>query len=117
MKTDVQTTSIKAYRSENRNTIVRAVARHILALKRHGKNASIGNIARSLSMDKSSASGRLNDLKKMESITLDAVEYKLVAMGTEYDATTRKTVQMWTMEPVSPKPTAPKGQQTQLQLF
>jgi Mn-dependent DtxR family transcriptional regulator len=114
MRTDVQGTSIRAYRSENRNTVIRAVARHILALKRHGKNASIGAIARALNMDKSSASGRLNDLKKMESITVDAVAYKLVPMGTEYDAHTRKTVQMWTMEPLDPKPTAPTAQQTKL---
>ena len=115
-KQDVQITSIRAYRSENRETIIRAIARHILAMKQHGKKCSIGNIARALSMDKSSASGRLNDLKKMESIVLDKIQYKLVAAGNERDPHTQKTVQMWTLEKVQPE-TKPKAEAVQMQLF
>lgn len=99
-KTAVTATSRRAYHSEDRSTILHSIARYILSQKQHKKSTSIGAISRALNMDKSSVSDRLNDLKKMKSIILDAKEYILVSTGVERDPVTKKTVEMWTLERV-----------------
>lgn len=84
-------TSINAYHThQNRPTDVERLARYILERTRIGKRSWIAQAARDLNMDKSSVSGRRNDLEKAGGITLDGIEYVLIEAGISRDPITKK---------------------------
>lgn len=106
----VTQTSIEAYHSQNLAPQREVVAREILRLTKAGQKAYIGLVARNLKMERSSVSGRWNDLKDIE-IWLDGHRYELVLLSDLVrDPVTAVRVQAWAMKLIS----APQGEQTAL---
>lgn len=64
MKTNVAQTSIEAYYSLDHSTVRGKVAGEILRLTEAGYRSWIGKLAANLGLEKSTVSGRFNELKK-----------------------------------------------------
>lgn len=64
-------------------------------LLRHNKGLNIRQVAQRLNIDKSCASGRLNELRKFKVIKYQGHEYKVVALHASKDSVTLKTVTFW----------------------
>lgn len=62
---------------------------------------SIGSIARNLNMEKSTASARLNELKKADEIIYRGRAYQMECKGKEKDRWTKITVGLWGAAPVT----------------
>lgn len=105
MKTNVQSTSIHAYRANDLSESREVVAREILSLTRANKPAYIRIVTETLktrnpNIDKSSVSGRFNDLhqKFPEGFMIDGVRYKMQYDGQVFDPKSGKNgqnVQGW----------------------
>lgn len=96
MKTNVAQTSINAYRQEKPFTAREKVARYILQNTKQGRPVWIGRIADELGMEKSSASGRLNEIKK-HGATIDGVWYVLALIRTARPKGGRCAVEQWAL--------------------
>ena len=96
MKQNVTETSIEAYYTLDHNTTKYKVAAEIIRLTEKGERAWIGKVAKNIGMEKSSVSGRLNELKK-EPFVLDGRTYRLVFSGKQkdYQAGRITTVETW----------------------
>lgn len=95
MLTKVQTTSIQAYHqtAQERETWRGKIAEYIL---RHQDGVTIEQVARVFHIDKSSASGRMNELKK-EGYFKDARHYKMQVIGRRKSKTTGRTADVWVL--------------------
>lgn len=105
---NVTQTSIQAYHAhQHKQTQVARVARHILAhAGQHG--ITLNEIAADLKMRESTVSGRLKELKNMETVYIDFAEYKMQMIGKRKSRITNVTNEAWAL--------VPKTGQMQIQL-
>lgn len=101
---NVTETSRAAYHShETKDSETLALARYIMNRSKHGQKTWIAIAARELNREKSSISGRMNDIKKiMESnghIEIEGRKYELVKMAKSVrDPHTGKMADAYTMK-------------------
>lgn len=106
MKTNVQSTSITAYRANDLSESREVVAREILRLTKANKPAFIRLVADNIKKQKSDVSGRFNDLheKYPEGFMIDGVRYKMEYAGKVFDPKSGETgqnVQAWKLATVN----------------
>lgn len=107
MKTNVQQTSIDAYHDHpDKGGQCERIARWMLYANRP-EGWTIGEVSRKLGMEKSTVSGRFNDLKKMDTVMVDFAEYDMLQVSKRKCTVSGITCQAWVL--------APRG--TQLELF
>jgi hypothetical protein len=107
MQTAVTNTSIRAYHEGQQDRTLgksaERVAREILKRTRAGQRSWIGQLARDLDLEKSSVSGRLNDLKKLQAIQLDGHAYRLEFAGNVTDREgSGKRAETWSLILIPP---------------
>ena len=98
MKTKVTQTSISTYHetAPQRTKLRQRVAEFILNETKHGRTVWIGKIAAKLLLEKSTASARLNEIKK-KGVQLNGVDYQLSHVRTERPNGEQRKVEQWAM--------------------
>ena len=98
MKTQVTQTSIKAHAetTTERMTLKKRVAEYALSETRQGRTVWIGKIAHALRLEKSTASARLNEIKK-DGVELHGVQYELKHVRTAKAVGESRTVEQWAL--------------------
>lgn len=96
MKTRVTQTSIQTYYSLDFSSVRGKVAGEIIRLTSRGERAYIGKVARNLKMEKSTVSGRFNELKK-QPFQFAGYWYRMVQSGKvrTSDGIRQTTVETW----------------------
>lgn len=96
MKTQVTQTSIQTYYSLDFSSVRGKVAGEIIRLTSRGERAYIGKVAHNLKMEKSTVSGRFNELKK-QPFQFDGYWYRMVQTGNAkaFYGVRQTTVQTW----------------------
>lgn len=103
MKTNVQPTSILAFRAhQSRTTQLEAVARFAVQETKNGKFIWIRKVSDNalnlghMELSQISAASRaLNELKALESFFVDGLEYVLIHWNTAKPAGSKRVVQIW----------------------
>jgi hypothetical protein len=111
MKTNVTQTSIEAHKqtTTERMTLKKTVAEYALSETRQGRTVWIGKIAKALGLEKSTASARLNEIKK-DGVELHGVKYEIKLVRSARPIGESKKVEQWALVLPSKK----ESEQTQL---
>jgi hypothetical protein len=98
MKTKVTKTSISTYHetAPQRATLRQLVAEYILNETKHGSTVWIAKIAAKLSLEKSTSSARMNEIKKYGA-TISGVDYQLSHVRTERPNGEKRKVEQWAL--------------------
>lgn len=99
MKTQVTQTSIAAYHAhQHKQTQVERIARHILAHAGE-QGITLNEIAADLRMRESTVAGRLNELKKMQTVYVDFAEYEMQMTGKRKSRVSGVKNEAWALIP------------------
>lgn len=112
MKINQTETAINAFHEKDRASLQDKVALCILTATRQGKRSCIGTIAAELRIENSTASARLNEIKKEGGYKIAGVWYNLEPAGLMKNPRSGVNVEAWAL--VLPKP---KREPEQLNLF
>lgn len=108
MKQAVTQTSRESYRTLDHTTLLGRIGGWIVTMSRINRPVTIREISTYFNLDKSTASARLNELKK-HPFEWDGKFYRLDFAGKVFDTLTCKTVEAWRAVPA-----ADPGQQVNL---